>query len=403
MDIERTDKVDKVKEITDEIKEKIQEFFESDKYKDWLRATANFTNYSLNNTILIATELEKRGESLDTHVAGMKAWNRLERSVDKGAKGIPIIQPAPYKKTYEVEAKDSNGNTILNDDGTAKMEEVERTIQVFKVGYIFTENDTHGEPIPEIVSTLDAKVDNFSEFMDVLKTVSDVSIEVQAMGISANGYYSQVDKSIYVKDSLPELQQIKTTLHEMAHYYLHDKESGINSNASKNEKEVEAESVAYTVCNYYGLDTSDYSFGYISGWAEGKDLKELTDSMEQIRSTAKVIIDKVDGELSVRRLSQMDELAYKVGADTFIISANEEGYDYGLYNDSYELINAGSLSKSDSNIVDAAKEGMRMVNKNPDFATLKDSDKVREKIRMADREKPEAVIQQEHQTHHIRM
>ena len=208
-----------------------------------------------------------------------------------------IIEPAPGKRTIHEKVFDEDGNPMKDQEGNELTQEVERTYQGFKVGYVFAYEDTSGKPLPSIVSILDGDVDNFDSVMDALRKISPAPIRFDSVGGGANGYYDLVNREIVVKDTLPQAQKIKTAVHEVAHSILHDKIHGLDLEATKREMEVSAESAAFVVCSWLGLDTSEYSFGYVGGWSAGKELKELQQKMEKIRTTASMIISGIDGEL----------------------------------------------------------------------------------------------------------
>lgn len=328
---------DKVQQITEQLPDKIRELFASDKYAEYLNVLGKFSNYSFNNTLLIAMQ---RPDA--TYVAGYKAWeNKFDRHVVAGSKGIQILQPAPYKREVEEEMKDEHGNTIYGYDGKPLLHKEEVIMQGFKVGYVFAYEDTEGSELPSIVQLLDSDVKNYEQTMDILKTISPAPIVFHEIKDGANGYYSHTDNGIHVKEDLLELQMIKTTIHEMAHAILHNKDNGTDKDTNRREKEVEAESVAYTVCNYLGLDTSDYSFGYIAGWSADKELKELKETMEKIRETSNTIISKFNDELLNRKMSQEQELAFKYPEGYFYIQEATEGFDYSYFDRDFNLLDGG--------------------------------------------------------------
>ncbi|MCM1219307.1 MAG: ImmA/IrrE family metallo-endopeptidase [Lachnospiraceae bacterium] len=307
-----------IKEITDKLQEGIENLFESDNYKNYLKTMSKFTSYSLNNTILIAMQKPDA-----TVVAGYSTWKQLNRQVVKGAKSIKIIAPCPYRKKVETEVTGADGNIILGRDGKPVTEQSEKTLMGFKVASVFDLSQTEGEPLPELAHKLDGTVEGYADFIEALKQTSPVPIEFKTIEGSANGYYHLVDKNIVVDDGMSQMMNIKTTIHEISHALLHDRDSGLEKDAlpDKLTKEVEAESVAFTVCQYYGLDTSDYSFGYIAGWSSGRDLKELKASLETIRQTAQRIISGIDLKLdAIRQSKQMDIDSPK----TIVLSADIE-------------------------------------------------------------------------------
>lgn len=299
----RTEQNEKIRELTEKLHNGIQELYESDKYKDYLRTMAKFTNYSFNNTILIWAQRPDASA-----VAGYRAWQtKFGRTVNAGAKGIMIYEPAPYKRTLHEEVLDQDGNPIKDHNGDPITQEVQRTYQNFKVGYVFAYEDTSGKPLPSLVSILDQDVNNFDTLMNALQTVSPVPIRLAPISGTANGYYDLQKREICVDSSLPQLQQIKTSIHEIAHSLLHDRVTGEDPLATQREMEVSAESVAFVVCSYLGLDTSDYSFGYVGGWSAGKELKELQEKMEVIRKAANTIISGIEAELMENTICEVEQ------------------------------------------------------------------------------------------------
>lgn len=293
---EEKSRQEKVKEITEQLHEGIKQLFQSDKYKDYLRTMSKFTNYSFNNTVLIAIQ---RPEA--QAVAGYRAWQtKFDRHVKKGSKAIAIIEPTIWKKQKQEIIVDDKGNPMRDEDGNIIKQKSEERLTGFKVGHVFAYEDTEGKELPSIVNLLNKDVEGYDGLMDVIKTISPVPIYFETIGSAANGYFNLETRDIHVESSLPELQKVKTTIHEMAHSLLHDKISGEDPDANNYEREVCAESVAFTVCSYLGLDTSDYSFGYVGGWSSGKELKELQEKMEIIRKTANTIIDKIETEVLTR-------------------------------------------------------------------------------------------------------
>ena len=292
---------EKLKEITDRLEQGITELFESERYREYLRVMSKFHNYSFNNTLLIA--MQKPDASL---VAGFSAWkNNFGRNVMKGQKGIKIIAPSPFKIKQEVEKIDPHTQKpIIGKDGKPVTEEKEIKIPAYKVVSVFDVSQTEGKELPDIaVDELTGDVERYRDFFAALEKTSPVPIGFEQIPGSSHGYYHLEDKRIAIQEGMSELQTLKTAIHEIAHAKLHD----IDLNAPENEqqprvdrrtREVEAESVAYTVCQHYGLDTSDYSFGYVAGWSSGRELSELKNSLETIRSAAAEIINSIDETLA---------------------------------------------------------------------------------------------------------
>ena len=301
---ERKDQNEKIKELTEKLQAGIQELHDSEKYRDYLRTMAKFHHYSFNNSLLIWAQ---RPDA--TAVAGYRAWQtKFGRTVNPGAKGIMIYAPSSYKRTLREVVTDADGNPVLDKDGNKVTRAVEKTFPSFKISYCFAYEDTSGKPLPSIVSILDKDVDNYDSVMDALRKISPAPIRFDSVGGGANGYYDLVNREIVVKDTLPQAQKIKTAVHEVAHSILHDKIDGLDQEATKREMEVEAESVSFCVAAWLGLDTSEYSFGYIAGWSAGKELKELQQKMEKIRTTASMIISGLDGELRPQQVIVPEEI-----------------------------------------------------------------------------------------------
>ena len=300
---------EKLKEITDRLEQGIAELFDSERYREYLKVMSKFHNYSFRNTVLIA--MQKPDASL---VAGFSAWkNNFERNVMKGQKGIKIIAPSPYKIKQEMQKIDPHTQKpIIGKDGKPVTEEKEITIPAYKVVSVFDVSQTEGKELPDIaVDELTGDVDRYKDFFAALEKTSPVPIAFENIGGGSHGYYHLEDKRIAINEGMSELQTLKTAIHEIAHAKLHD----IDLNAPKDEqprvdrrtREVEAESVAYTVCQHYGLDTSDYSFGYVAGWSSGRELSELKSSLETIRSAAAEIINSIDENLAELQKAQDKE------------------------------------------------------------------------------------------------
>lgn len=286
-----------LEEITDQLEKGVQEIFESDKYKTWLSTMSKFHHYSLNNTILIAIQ---RPDA--TSVAGYQAWKRnFGRQVRKGEKGIKIIAPSPYKvKTEQDKIDPYTHMKVLDSNGDPVKEVVEVERPAFRVATVFDVSQTDGKELPTLgADELSGQVNNFSMFFEALKQTSPVPVEFEDIKGGAKGYYHVQEQRIAIQEGMSETQTIKTAIHEITHATLHSAEKlkaeGVQK--SSQSKEVEAESVAYTICQHYGIDTSDYSFAYIAGWSSGKETAELKESMETIRSTASDLINHIDGHL----------------------------------------------------------------------------------------------------------
>ena len=289
---------ERMKEITDRLETGIQELFESERYKAYLTTMSKFHSYSFNNTLLIAMQ----GGQL---VAGYNKWrDDFHRNVKKGEKAIKILAPAPFKAKKEVQKLDAQGRPVMGKDGKPVTEVKEIQVPAFKIVSVFDVSQTEGEPLPSIgVEELTGSVERYGEFFKALEQTSPVPIGFEDIPGGSHGYYHLTEKRIAIQEGMSELQTLKTAIHEIAHSKLHaiDPEAPAIEQADRPDsrtREVQAESVAYAVCQHYGLDTSDYSFGYVAGWSSGKDLKELKVSLETIRATAHELITTIDGHLA---------------------------------------------------------------------------------------------------------
>ena len=323
---------EKLKEITDRLEQGIKELFDSERYKEYLRVMSKFHNYSFNNTLLIA--MQKPDASL---IAGFNAWkNNFKRNVMKGEKGIKILAPSPFKIKQEMEKIDpATQKPVIGADGKPVTEEKEITIPAFKVVAVFDVSQTEGKEIPNLaVDMLTGDVERFKDVFAALEKTSPVPIGFEKIEGGAHGYYHLEEKRIAIDEGMSELQTLKTAIHEIAHAKLHD----IDLNASVTEqtdrpdrrtREVQAESVAYAVCQHYGLDTSDYSFGYVAGWSSGRELDELKSSLETIRSAAAEIINSIDGYLKDLQQEQETEQTATLPDPTIQITDMQEyGYTW---------------------------------------------------------------------------
>ena len=301
---------EKVKEITARLEQGVQAIFDSDRYKEFLTAMSKFHDYSLNNTILIAMQ----GGNL---VMGFRQWEKeFDRHVKKGEKGIKIFAPAPYKVKKLVDKIDPETRTpMLDREGKPIKEEKEITVPAFKVITVFDISQTEGKEFPDLsVKPLLADVEQYEDFFAALEKASPVPIAFEQITNGANGYFSLTDKRIAIKEGVSELQALKTAIHEIAHAKLHDVDLNAppeeQNRVDRHTREVEAESVAYTVCQHFGLDTSDYSFGYVAGWSSGKEMTELKASLETIQTTAKELITEIEGhftELQQQRQAEQEQ------------------------------------------------------------------------------------------------
>ena len=342
----------KVQEITEKLEQGIKELFESEKYKTYLNTMSKFHNYSFNNTMLIA--MQKPDATL---VAGFKAWQKnFDRHVKKGEKGIRILAPAPYKIKEERDKIDPVTQELLLDkDGNPQKEEVEITIPAFRAVSVFDVAQTDGKPIPELAAKeLLSDVEGYQDMIRAVEAISPVPIELEEIAGDSKGYYDREAKRIAVQENMSESQTLKTMIHEVAHSKLHSKEVEQDEQMRKdrNTKEVEAESIAYTVCQHFGVDTSDYSFGYIAGWSSGRDTKELRASMDTIRRTASELITGIEEQL--QEIQRNREVSQEQTKESILLIQNTDLSEFSLLDvygmDRPELMQALSEMSDDDKL-----------------------------------------------------
>ncbi|XIJ20933.1 YodL domain-containing protein [Lacrimispora sp. JR3] len=300
---EKQNPKERLKEIIDSIETGIKELFESDKYKSYLQTMSRFHKYSLNNTMLIS--MQKPDATL---VAGFNKWrDGFSRYVKKGEKGIKIIAPTPYKIKEEREKLDPQTKApVLDASGKVQTEEVEIQIPMFRVVSVFDVSQTEGEPLPTLASNPTGNVEQFEVFMEAVKRTAPVPIEIKPMSEDMDGYYHIEDRRIAIREGMSEVQTISAAIHEVAHSLLHNREMEKELQAQqcenkkpmkpkdRNTEEVEAESISFAVCSYYGIQTAENSLGYIATWSKGKELAELRASLETINKTSSVLISGID-------------------------------------------------------------------------------------------------------------
>ena len=384
--------VQQVREITDKLEQGIKELFESERFKEYLRTMSKFYSYSFNNTLLIAMQKPDA-----TYVAGYTSWQRnFHRQVMKGEKGIKILAPAPYKTQEEREKIDpSTQKPMLDADGKPVTETVEIMRPAFKVVSVFDVSQTDGKELPDImVDQLTGDVERYEDFWRVLKEVSPVPVELEKIEGGAHGYYHLVDKRIAIDEGMGEMQTIKTLIHEIAHAKLHaidpDAKTAPEDRKDRHTKEVEAESVAYTVCQRYGIETSDYSFGYIAGWSSDKETKELKSSLETIRKTAAEMIESIDAKLKElvasreQAVEQAGEIAVSIGERGYIeVHATDGGFDYSLYDSSMKLKDGGFVPDEDTTAHSVMKSLCTELGVMDDEITILDYEEFQEKAAKA--------------------
>lgn len=374
---ERKDNQEKIKEITEKLHNGIEDLFKSGRYKEYLDTMSKFSQYSFNNIMLIAIQ---RPDA--TAVAGYKAWEqKFDRHVQPGSKGIAIIEPVPWKKKLYETVRDEDGNPKLDENGNEIKHEVQRVVQNFKLGYVFAYEDTDGKPLPEIVSKLQGDVKDYDSIMAAIQAACPAPIVFEEIHNGANGYYDLVNDSIHVDSRLSQAMRIKTSIHEFAHREAHALTTGIDKDANRVEREVTAESVAYTVSSFLGMDTSEYSFGYVAVWSQGKELKELQAKMEVIRKTANSIISSLETELEKQQINQCDNVAFTRSNVGYLhIWKNDDHYSYELATPTYEVTSSGQLDDGSLSMSEAAHKVMDIFGTSEKFWTRCDQKEVCAKI-----------------------
>lgn len=298
---------ERLQQITAGIEQGIKELFESEKYMRYLSVMSRFHRYSVNNTMLIYMQ---RPDA--TLVAGYNKWkNQFERHVKRGEHGITIIAPTPFKKKIEEQKLDPDTKApMLDAEGKIIMEEREVEIPMFRPVKVFDVSQTDGKPLPELASSLSGNVQNYEAFMEALRRSAPVPLSVEPMAENMDGYFSPDQQRIAIREGMSEVQTVSAAVHEIAHSKLHNYAKAQEEAAragdkeppkkkDRNTEEVEAESISYAVCQYYGIQTGENSFGYIANWSQGKELPELRASLETINKTAGELINDIDRHYKV--------------------------------------------------------------------------------------------------------
>lgn len=295
-----------MEEITSKLEKGVKEIFDGANYQQYLNFCAKLPRYSVNNQILI---MMQKPDS--TMCQSFTNWKEVNRHVRKGEKGIRILAPAPYKMQKEQDKVDASGKAVLDKDGEPVKETVEVTINAFKPVSTFDISQTDGEPVPTLgVDELTGSVEGYETLLAAIKEVVPVPISFEQIDSGAKGFYHLEENRIVVQEGMSEAQTVKTLLHETSHQALHSKEAmdSAGEKKSKNQKETEAESVAYVVCQHYGIDTSDYSFPYVATWSADKEVPELKASLDTIRRTASALIVKIDEKVqTLTTVKEMDQ------------------------------------------------------------------------------------------------
>ena len=350
---EKTPIKEQIKKLTDQIEAGIKALFQSgdlEKYQAYLRTMSHFHHYSVNNQMLIFSQCPHA-----TLVAGYQKWqNQFSRHVLRGEKGISILAPTPYKIKVEKEKLDPDTKLpLLDADGNTITEEKEVQIPMFRPVKVFDVSQTDGKPLPERVQSpvaeLTGNVEHYEAFMEALRRISPVPIEMKPLSNDLDGFFSPSKQSITLRDGMSEVQTVCAAVHEIAHSELHDYAKQPNSQPKdSNTEEIEAESIAYTVCAYFGIETSANSFGYVATWSKDKDLKAFKDSLDTIRKTSSELISGVEQQFkeickergislepaqpAQKQPEQNIEKLYMVDNEKYIhVQRSDTGIDYTIY------------------------------------------------------------------------
>ena len=353
----------RLKYITDSIENGIKELFESDKYQQYLQTMSRFHRYSVNNQMLIYMQNPNA-----TLVAGFNKWHdQFGRNVKKGEKGIKIIAPTPYKKKIEETKLDPDTKLpILDDNGNEVKVEKEIQIPMFRVVSVFDVSQTAGKPLPQLASDLSGNVQNYDAFLEAIKRSSSVPITFEPIS-NADGYFSLDEQKIVIRDGMSEVQTVSALLHELAHSKLHnrtkddkvqtDEQDADTPKHDRNTEAVQAESISFAVCAYYGIKTEENSFGYIASWSESKELSELKASLETINKTSSAMITDIDKHYAeVKKERGLDNEQLDLDEAMFENSINylyiqktaDNAWDYSVYDkETLKLVDGGQIDNPD--------------------------------------------------------
>ena len=361
---------DRLKEITDSIEQGIKDLFQSDRYAQFLRTMSRFHHYSVNNTMLIY--MQKPDATL---IAGFNKWrDQFSRNVMRGEKGIKIIAPTPFKKKIEEEKLDPDTKApVLDADGKVIMEEKEIKIPMYKVVSVFDVSQTDGKPLPTLANDLTGNVKQYEIFMEALRRSSPVPLAFEEMEPNTDGYFSEKDQRVALRSGMSEVQTVSAAVHEITHATLHNYEQNRLAAAQSDEtaeppkpkdrrtEEVEAESVSYAVCQYYGIQTGENSFGYIASWSRDKELPELRASLETINKTASGLISDIDQNFR-EVLKEYDPVLEQFAGDAYRYTASVMEPPFPLSSIEEEVpatvedLKSGSGKSVRDNILNAAKK-----------------------------------------------
>ena len=353
----------RLNDITDSIENGIKELFNSDKYKQYLQTMSRFHRYSVNNQMLIY--MQKPNATL---VAGFNKWrDQFSRNVKKGEKGIKIIAPTPFNKKIEETKLDPDTKLpMLDDNGKEIKVEKEIQIPMFRVVSVFDVSQTEGKPLPQLASDLSGNVENYDAFIEAIRRSATVPVEFKPLEKGTDGYFSLDEQKIVIREGMSEVQTVSALLHELAHSKLHNRKDEQvkdgeqpeeTAKINRNTEEVQAESISFAVCAYYGIKTDENSFGYIASWSNGKELKELKESLEVINKTSSKMITDIDKNYAEIRKErgldnetlELDEAMFENSINYLHIQRNSDNvWDYSVYDkETLRLVDGGQIDNPD--------------------------------------------------------
>lgn len=282
---------ERILELTSQLEEGVSEVFSSGRYQEYLTVMSRFHTYSAGNILLI---LMQKPDA--THVAGFHAWKKqFGRSVKLGEHGIRILAPCPYRRFAEHDKLDESGMPILDADGNPTRERTIVQMIRYRIVTVFDISQTEGRALPSLSKNeLQGELERYAELSEAITAASPVPIEFAPLSGAAKGCFSRLTERITIRSGMSQQQTVKTMLHEISHAVLHNNKQDASSGKDRRTCEVEAESVAYVVCKHFGIDTGDYSFGYIAGWSSGKELAELNAALDTIRACAASLIEDIE-------------------------------------------------------------------------------------------------------------
>lgn len=338
-----------VQELSKELREGVHAYLNSEAYRELLTVMSRFHRYSLNNSILIAVQTGGKA----TQVASYTTWKAFGRTVNKGEKGIRIFSPVPYRTKEDFPKTAPTTEASPSQEGNADHREQDPPRIGFRVAYVFDISQTSGKPLPEAVQELSGSVDEYPDLQTAVREACPVSVVFGPIDGPANGYYSPVEQEVRIREGMGELQSLKTMIHETVHAKLHAIGSS-GAEFARDDKEIQAESIAFIVCAHYGLDTSEYSFPYVASWSSG-DEKQLMTNLQVIKDASDGIIHSMDQSLERISLERQEQAVYKYPEGFLSFQRISDGtWQYERFGTDYLPKLSGSIPQTGLRIDQAA-------------------------------------------------